>query len=155
MGGGRDILVRPSIEHHAVPVPGLTHLKVTVIALKSAGRPAKILAAYFSPSRPLIKSDLTACFSGGLPVLMEGGLSAKNVDWNSRLTTVRGKLLRDYINRYSCLIYEHDTPTTVPYNSSATPDVSDIVVTKRPSDPAIYDCVISFSSDHLPVLIDT
>jgi exonuclease III len=94
-GGGTAILVRMGIEHHDLPVPGLRHLEATAIELKLAGKPTKILAVYVSPGRPLIKSDLTACLSGGLPALMAGDLNAKQVDWNSRLTTVRGKLLRD------------------------------------------------------------
>jgi hypothetical protein len=61
---------------------------------------------------------------------MAGNLNAKHVDWNSRLTTRRGKLLRDYADGNSCLIVEPDTPTTNPYNPSATPDVLDIAVTK-------------------------
>jgi hypothetical protein len=50
-----------------------------------AGRPVKILAAYLSPSRPLIGADLTVCFGWGLPVPMAGDLNVKHVDWNSRL----------------------------------------------------------------------
>jgi hypothetical protein len=37
-----------------------------------AAKPVKILAAYVSPTRPLIVSDLSACLGGGLPVLMDG-----------------------------------------------------------------------------------
>ena len=91
----------------------------------------KILAVYLSPSRPLIKRDLSACLDGGLPVLMAGDLNAKHVDWKSRLTTTRGRLLRDYADRNSCLIYCPDSPTTIPYNPSAIPDVLDIVLTKN------------------------
>jgi hypothetical protein len=43
----------------------------------------KILAAYLSPSHPLIGMDLTACFGGGLPILLAGDLNAKHVTWNS------------------------------------------------------------------------
>ena len=130
-GGGTDILVRWGIEHNSLPVAGLRHLEATAIEMKLAGKPAKIMAVYLSPSRPLIKSALTACLSGGLPVLMAGDINAKHVDWKSRLTSVRGKLLRDYADRHSCLIHGLDPPTTVPYNPSATPDVPDIVVTEH------------------------
>jgi hypothetical protein len=68
-----------------------------------AGKPVKILAAYFSPSRALIGVDLTACFGEGLPVLMAGDINAKHVDWNSRMTTGRWKRLRDYADGNSCL----------------------------------------------------
>jgi len=84
--------------HHSVPIPGVTHLEAAAIQVKMAGKPVKILAAYFSPSRPLIAADLSACFGGGMPVLKVGDLKAKHVDWNSRLSTRRGKLLRDYAN---------------------------------------------------------
>ena len=93
--GGTAILVRRGIVHHSVPVPRLTHLEATAVQVTLAGRPVKILAAYLSPSRPLIGADLTACFGGGLPVLLDGDLNANHVNWNSRLTTRRGKLLFD------------------------------------------------------------
>ena len=154
-GGGTAILVRRGIVHHSVPVPGLTHLEPTAVQVTLAGRPVKILAGYLSPSRPLIGADLTACFGGGLPVLMAGDLNAKHVDWNSRLTTRRGKLLRDYADENSCLIFGPDTPTTNPYNPSATPDVLDIAVTKDVPFQVYLPSCYSLSSGHLQVLIDT
>jgi hypothetical protein len=41
------------------------------------------------------------------------------MDWNSRLSTRLGKLLRDYAKENS-LIFEPRTPTTNPYSPSAT-----------------------------------
>ena len=117
-GGGTAILVRRGIQHYWVPVPSLTQLESTAIHTELAGRPVKILAVYLSPSRPLIRADLDVCFGGGLPVLMAGDLNAKHVDWNSRLITTRGKLLRDYADSNSCLIFGPEFPTTNPYNPS-------------------------------------
>jgi hypothetical protein len=45
--------------------------------------------------------------------------------------TRRGKLLRDYADGNSCLIFGPDTPTTNPYNPSVTPDVLEIVLTQN------------------------
>jgi exonuclease III len=81
-GGGTAIFIRRRIVHHSVPVPGLTHLEATAIQVILAGKPVLILAAYLSPSRPLIGAEQTACFGAGLPVLMAGDLNAKHVDWN-------------------------------------------------------------------------
>jgi len=61
---------------------------------------------------------------------MAGDLNAKNIDWNYSEIKTRGRLLRDYADENSCLIYGPSIPTTVPYNSSATPDALDIVITK-------------------------
>jgi len=154
-GGGTAILVRRGIVHHSVPVQGLTHLEATDIQVIMAGRPVKILAVYLCPSRPLIGADLTASFGGGLPVLLAGDLNAKHVDWNSRLDTRRGKLLCDYADENSCLIFGPDAPTTNPYRSYSTPVVLDIAMVKGfPLSVYLTSCS-ALSSDHLPVLIDT
>jgi hypothetical protein len=85
---------------------------------------------------------------------MVGDLNAKHVDWNSRLTTTRGKLLHDYDSGNSYLIYGPNSPTTLPYNCSATPYVLDIVITKDLTFPVYLTACSALSSDHLPVLID-
>jgi hypothetical protein len=61
---------------------------------------------------------------------MAGDLNAKHTDWNSRLITTTGALLLDYANRNACLIYGPYSPTTVPYQQTANPDVLDTVVVK-------------------------
>jgi hypothetical protein len=91
------------INHYAVLVSGLQYLEATAIHLVLASRPVKDLATYLSPT--LIDSDLIECRIGGLSVLMEGDIYAKHTDWNSRLITARGALLRDYAEMNACLIY--------------------------------------------------
>jgi hypothetical protein len=95
-----------------------------------ANRPVNVVAAYFSPTRPFIESDLTKFLSGGFPVLMTGDLDAKHPDWNSRMTIARSSLLSDYAKRNSCLIDGTDFPTTVPYKPNVTLDVLHIVVVR-------------------------
>jgi hypothetical protein len=153
--GGTAILVRRDIDHCAVPVSGLRHLEATATHLVLANRLVKIVVAYLSPTRPLIESGLNECLSWGLPVLMAGDLNAKHTDWNSRLITARGALLRDYANRNSCLIYGPDSPTTVPYQQNANPDVLEIVVVNDFVLPVHLTVFPALSSDHLPVVIDT
>ena len=153
-GGGTAILVRRGITHHPVPVLGLTQLEATAIQIMLAGRPVKVLAAYLSPCRPLVGADLDACFGGGLPVLLAGDLNSKHVDWNSRLST-RGKILRDYADGNSCLIFGPDSPTTNPNNTSATPDVLDSAITIDLPSSVHLTSFSALSSDHFPVLIDT
>jgi hypothetical protein len=128
--GGTAILLRRGTDHHAVPVQGLQHLEATAIWYTLVGKPVKILAVYLSPSRPLIGSDLSACLGDCLPVVMAGDLNAKHVEWNSRVVTKRGRVLRDYAVKNSCLIHGPNTPTTISYNPSATPDIIDIIITK-------------------------
>ena len=86
---------------------------------------------------------------------MADDLNDKYVDWNSRLTTKQGKLLRAYADENSCLIFGPVSPTTNPYNPSVIPDVLVIVITKNLSIPVYLTLCSSLSSDHLPVIIDT
>ena len=87
--------------------------------------------------------------------MIAGDLNAKHVDWNSRLSKRLGKLLRDYADENSCLIFGPDSPTTNPYNPSVTQDVLDVVITKNLSFPVYLTSYSALSSDHLPVLIAT
>jgi hypothetical protein len=153
-GGGTAIMVRRGIDHYAVPVLGLTQLEATAVHIMLASGTLKILAVYLSPSRPIVGSGLSACFGEGFPILMTGDVNAKHVDWHSRLATTRCKLLRYYDSGNFCLMYGPDSPTTVPYNSSATPDVLDIVITKDLTFPMYLTACSALSSDHLPVLFD-
>jgi hypothetical protein len=86
---------------------------------------------------------------------MASDLNAKHVKWNSRLITKRGRLLRDYADKNSRLIHGPNTPTTVPYNPSATPDVLDIVITRDLFFPVHLTTCSTLRPDHLPILIDT
>jgi hypothetical protein len=118
-----------------------------------ASGPLKILAVYLSPSGPIVGSELSACFGGGIPVLMVGDLNAKHIDWNSWLTKTRGKLLSDYASGNSWWIYEPDSPTTPSYNSRAShrylrqrnyqgpnlPGVSDGVLNTKLRSPSCTD----------------
>jgi hypothetical protein len=128
-------------------------METNAIQATMAGKPMKILAAYLSPSCPLIGADLTPCFGGGLPVLIAGDLNAKHVDLADDHET--GNLLRDYADGNSCLIFGPDTPTTKPYNPSVTPDILDIVLIQNLSFPVYLTSCSALNSDHLPVLIET
>jgi len=99
--------------------------------------------------------ELTACFGGGLPVLIAGDLNAKHVDWNSRQNTRRGKLLREYADGNSCLIFGNRHPNHQTIQPLVTPDVLDIVITKKLSFTVHLISSSALSSDQLPVLIDT
>ena len=86
---------------------------------------------------------------------MAGYLSAKHIESNSRLVTKRSRLLCDYADKNSCLIYGLKTPTTIPYNLSGPPDVLDIVITKDLVTPVYLTTCSALTLDHLPTLIDT
>jgi hypothetical protein len=72
-GGGTAILVRRGTDHYAIPVPALTQMEATVIHVILVSGPVKILAAYISPSRPLIEADLSVCLTERRASRPDGG----------------------------------------------------------------------------------
>ena len=87
--------------------------------------------------------------------MMAGDVNAKHVDWNLRLNKRRGKLLREYADGNSCLIFGNRLPNHQIIQPLVTPDVLHIVITKNLSFPVYLVSCSALSSDHLPVLIDT
>ena len=86
---------------------------------------------------------------------MPGDVSVEHVDWNSRQRSRGGKLLYDYVDENSRLIFAPDSPNDNLYNLSSYPDVSDIMITNSLSFVVYLTSYSALSSDHLPVLIGT
>jgi hypothetical protein len=63
-----------------VPISDLQNLEATIIQNVLATIPVKFVAAYLSPIRHLMESDVTECLNGGFPFLMVGSLNAKHMD---------------------------------------------------------------------------
>jgi hypothetical protein len=59
-GGGTAILVRHDIDHHAAFVKDQEHLEATAIQVMLTSKPVNIPLGYLSPSRSVIKLDLSA-----------------------------------------------------------------------------------------------
>jgi hypothetical protein len=69
---------------------------------------------------------------------MAGHLNAKHLDWNCRLITTRGRLLCNYTNENSCLIYGPDTPITISIQLLYHPQCPKHLAHEKPSDPSIW-----------------
>ena len=100
-------------------------MEATAICVNIGGRPVNLVAVYLSPLRSLVGADLMECISGGTPLFW-----LKHKDWNSRLNSPRGVLLREFASTNSCIVYGPDSYTTIPSSATLIPDVLDIVVVK-------------------------
>ena len=136
-GGGTAILVRRDIVHHSArfgpdPLGGYCHS--SHIGRQTGENPRGLHFAFPPTYRSGPDSLFRRCIAGPAgrrPRRQTRGL-------NSRLSTRRGELLRDYADENSCLIFGPDTQSTNPYNPSATPYVLDIVTTQNLSSPVYY-----------------
>ena len=113
------------------------------------GRPVKLVAVYLSPLRSLLDADLSECFG-----FLAGDLNAKHREWNSRVNSPRGVLLRDFATANSCYVHGPDVPTTVPSCPTHTPNVLDIVFVKDFLLPVNLTVCSALSSNHFQVIVD-
>ena len=84
------IIVRYDIDYYAIPVSNLQHME----AIATYSWEANQTRGGLSPLGSLVDVDLSECISGGNP-LLPGDLNVKHKDWNSRLNSTRGILLRE------------------------------------------------------------
>ena len=96
-----------------------------------SGRPLKLMAVYLSPPRFLYYAGLCECFGGLSPTFLACDMNSKYREWNSKVNTPRGVLLREFASANSCIVYGPDVPTTVPSCPTHTPDVLYIVVVEH------------------------
>ena len=85
-------------------------------------------SVYQSPGKPLEEDDLDTLIglSESKKFIFGGDLNAKNTDWNSRLTTSRGRLLARHADRNQYAISAPDRPTYYSHRTNVRPDVLDI-----------------------------
>ena len=152
--GGTITLVRRGIDHYSVPVSKLRQMEAITICVNIGGTPVKLMAVYLSPLRSLVDADLFECIGGGTPVILAGDLNDKHKDWNSRLNSPRGVLLREFASTNSCIVYGPVSTTTFHSCPKVIPDVLDVVVVKDLVLPGNLTVCSALSSGHFPVTVD-
>jgi hypothetical protein len=148
------ILVRCGIDHYSVPVLNLRQMEATTIYVNIGRRPVKLVVVYLSPLQSLVDANLLECIGRGAPVLLAVNLNAKHKDWNLRLNSLRGVLLREFVSANSCIINGPDSPTTIPSCSTVMPDVLDLVVVKDFILLVNLTVSSALSSDYFPATVD-
>ena len=151
--GGTAIAIKSTIHHSHVPTPSFINLEATFITIPVSNTYLQIGAIYCSPSMPLLISDLDLLHSMSNNYINAGDFNAKNISWNSSLTTTRGKLLENHANLHNYNIIAPDEPTHFPYNDKHRPDVLDIATINTTLLPQYIESVPGLTSDHNPVIL--
>jgi len=155
--GGTAVLVKSNIQHAHVKIPMMSSLQATAIIVELNGLETVIGALYQSPSKPLVKEDYDKLIglSKSGKFIFGGDLNCKHTDWNSRLTTWRGKKLARHADTNGYAISAPDSPTYYPYHKTAPPDVLDIFLHHMELPVEDVVALDELNSDHVPVLLTT
>ena len=112
-------------------------------------------SVYQSPGKPLEEDDLDTLIglSESKKFIFGGDLNAKNTDWNSRLTTSRGRLLARHADRNQYAISAPDRLTYYSHRTNVRLDVLDIFLHHMGLPVVDVETLDELNSDHNTVLL--
>ena len=142
-----------SVQHTPIELPILNRTEATAIRLNIDRRPVTVISIYNPPGNIDI-DDIELLQIPG-PVIMAGDFNAKHRSWNCRQENGAGRKLCDYFTQRNdnFQILAPDTPTTVPDNPRASPDILNIALIKDIHLTTQIDALNELSSDHLPIQV--
>ena len=152
--GGTAVIVKACIPHYQLQLPQFSNLQLTAIKIPTRHEELCIGALYHSPSFKIIEKDLDEMQQISQSFLLAGDLNSKNTDWNSRITTSRGRQLARHAENNNYEIFGPTEPTYYPYSPSYKPDVLDIVLKRSSAHILNMHTIAELNSDHEPVIME-
>lgn len=152
--GGTAIIIKSSIQHQHIQSPQFKNLQVTCVNIVTSTETLCIGAVYHSPSYPIVENDLDILNNISSSFIFAGDLNCKHTDWNSRITTKRGRQLAKHGEENNYEILAPTDHTYFPHNPANKSDVLDIVLKRSNSHILNIETFTEFNSDHEPVTVD-
>lgn len=152
--GGTAVIIKNHIKHHEMQQYQSKETQLTVVEIISAKQRLQVAAIYCPPRYNLKKSDyLNILQHMNGRFIVGGDLNAKHTDWGSRLTTTKGRELRQAIKEMGCDIHSTGKPTYWPTDTSKVPDLIDFFISRQVS-PNFIELEDNFDmdSDHSAVI---
>ena len=126
------ILIKSSINHYEEQHLQNEQIQLTVIGINSTKQKILVGALYCPPGHNLKKNDyMTYIQHLGDRFIIGGDFNAKHTDWGARLTTTKGKELREAIREMGCNYHTTGKPTYWPTDIGKIPDLLDFFISKK------------------------
>lgn len=151
--GGTAVLIKSSLHHRHIPTPSFSNLEGTFIEIPVNHTNLQLGSIYVSPNQQLLDTDLTLLHNMSNNYIHAGDFNAKNICWNSLITTPRGKQLETHATLFKYNVIAPSTPTHFPYNNAHRPDILDIALINSKIIPLYIESVPALTSDHNPVIL--
>lgn len=153
--GGSAVIIKNNFDHFEVSKIETNSIQASIIRIVSLKQALTVGAAYCTPNLRIHKESFQCLLSEmGDRFIIGGDFNAKHLDWGSRITLTRGKILREVIRDLGCEFHSTGKPTYWPTDRMKIPDLLDFFISKRVSSNYIsiednYD----LNSDHSPVIL--
>lgn len=152
---GTAIVVRSTIKHHPLPEYKTDHIQATAIAVEDKLGQFNVAAVYCPPKHKIDTDKFTHFFASlGRRFVAGGDWNAKHTYWGSRLTTTRGRQLKQSLDQNRLKIVSSSEPTYWPTDRNKKPDLLDFFIINDLSKNYLkVDSCLDGSSDHTPVIL--
>lgn len=153
--GGCAIIIKENIKHNEESSIQTEQMQLAVIEVLSTKQKFKVGSLYCPPKFNINKSSFHNVFVHlGERFILGGDYNAKHLDWGSRITTTRGKALRDAIREIGGNYHSTGKPTYWPTDTMKIPDLIDFFITKKISPNFVnIDETFDLDSDHSAVVL--
>lgn len=152
--GGVAIIIKRSINHHALLLPDVHELETVGIKIYCHDSDDFVLICAYKPPKFILNVQYLALLFPTIgSTLLLGDLNCKHVSWGCRVTNPNGTRLLDCINAHGLHILAPSEPTYYSYNPAVKPDILDIGIHKNMQYPTYVSSLTELDSDHCPVLI--
>lgn len=152
---GTAIIIRKNIKHHELIKHDEEQLQATSIQIEEWNGPLVLSAVYCPPRHQIKTNDFIEYFETLGPRFIAGGdYNAKNIQWESRLNTPRGRELSRAIAIRNMDLITARQPTYWPTDRNKIPDLLDFFITKGVAKTnVVAESSLELWSDHTPVII--
>lgn len=152
--GGSAILIKNSLKHDLLPSFTTDYLQATTVKLQD-WHGDLVISAIYSPPRHRFHQQMFMDYFNTLGVrfVAGGDWNAKNQFWGSRLTSPRGRVLKEFVDTKKFDVLSSGEPTYWPTDVNKHPDLLDFFVVNGIA--KFYfnvESSLDSSSDHSPII---
>lgn len=153
--GGSAVIIRETIRHHQEAGYQTEEFQATSVRVKTKTNDVMITSIYCPPRHSTKKEQyLDFLNRQGHRFIIGGDFNAKHTHWGSRLTTTKGKNLREVMTQLKCESHSTGKPTYWPTDINKIPDLIDFFIVRNISANYIQiEEAWDMNSDHSPILL--
>lgn len=153
-GGGTVILIKRTFNHYEIPILPLSNREATAIKIElNNNNRLSLISVYNPPDKKVLQTDLNNILEGTTPTIIAGNLNSKHPNWNSRVGSNNGRILKLYVDKQNLQVIGPDKYTHYPYNGNR-PDILDIAILQIVVHSVTMTVTTGLNSDHEPVLMN-
>lgn len=154
--GGTAVIIKNNIKHYPLEEYCTEKIQATSIKVVYSKVETTFSAVYCPPRHTITAQDFSVYFSTlSSRFICAGDWNSKHVHWGSRLTSTRGRQLKNAIEHMKLEAISGGTPTYWPTDRNRTPDLLDFFILKNIDiNFTKIESLIDLTSDHTPVILN-